>query len=305
MHHHHSEKHQNSPAEHIATSLGWFSIGLGLAQLIFPRQLAQLIGVRHYPGLFGALGLREITSGIGILTQRKPAAWLWARVAGDAMDLALLGAAVARGPEEKERVEGAIAAVAGVTILDGYCAMQLADSNAGNERSIHVSRSITIDRSPEELYWFWRDFENLPRFMRHLVSVKATSEWRSHWVAKAPAGGTVEWDAEITSEQPGQLIAWRSLPGSEVDNAGSVSFEAAPGGRGTYVRVNLEYNPPGGLLGALVAKFFGEAPDQQIQADLYRLKQLIETGQVTTTEGQPAGRSRSTSGMYDTEITKG
>ncbi len=159
------------------------------------------------------------------------------------------------------------------------------------ERGIKVEKSVTLDRSPEELYKFWRNFENLPRFMDHLESVRVTGEKRSHWVAKAPAGTTVEWDAEIYNEKENEMIAWRSLEGADVDNAGSVHFEKAPDGRGTVVKVSLKYDPPGGVIGAAVAKLFGEAPDQQIQEDLRRFKQVMEAGEIPTTKGQSSARS--------------
>jgi uncharacterized membrane protein len=292
--------------ERLAKCLGWFSIGLGLAELLAPRQLARMIGVKNHPVLFGALGLREIMSGVGILSQRRPAGWLWSRVAGDAMDLSLLGTAYASDDADDEGVTGAAIAVAGVTILDVLCAVRLSrGSRHGDHRGIRVARSIAIDRSPEELYAFWRKFENLPQFMHHLESVRSIDEKRSHWVAKAPAGRTVEWDAEIIMDKPNELIAWRSLPGADVDHAGSVRFESAPGGRGTFIRVKIEYHPPGGRLGAAVARLFGESPDVQTRADLYRLKQLMELGHLVTTEGQPAGRRQSTSNRYDTEHVSG
>ncbi len=159
-------------------------------------------------------------------------------------------------------------------------------------RGIKVEKSVTINKSPAELYSFWRRFENLPRFMNHLESV-TTSGNRSHWVAKAPAGTSVEWDAEIYNEKENELIAWRSLEGSQVDNAGSVHFEPATGGRGTILKVSLKYDPPGGSLGAAVARLFGENPEQQIDEDLRRFKQLMETGETPTTAGQSSGRSAS------------
>ena len=158
-------------------------------------------------------------------------------------------------------------------------------------RGFKIEKSVTINRSPEELYRFWRNFENLPRFMNHLESVQVTGEGRSHWVAKAPAGTTVEWDAEIYNEKENEMIAWRSLEGADVDNAGSVHFQRAPGGRGTEVRVVLKYDPPGGAVGALVARLFGENPEQQIDEDLRRFKQVMETGETPTVEGQPSGRT--------------
>jgi uncharacterized membrane protein len=127
--------------------------------------------------------------------------------------------------------------------------------------------------------------------MKHLESVKVTGGDRSHWVAKGPAGTSVEWDAEVYNEKENELIAWRSLEGSQVDNAGSVHFESAAGGRGTIVRVVLKYDPPAGKLGAVVARLFGESPAQQIDEDLRRFKQLMETGETATTEGQPSGRA--------------
>jgi uncharacterized membrane protein len=158
------------------------------------------------------------------------------------------------------------------------------------DRGIRVDKSITINRSPEELYKFWRNLENLPQFMNHLESVVSTGGKLSHWVAKAPAGTTIEWDAEIINEKENEMIAWRSLEGSQVDNAGSVHFNRAPNGRGTEVKVSMRYTPPGGSLGKLVAQFFGEAPEQQIEEDLRRFKQIMETGETATTTGQTSGR---------------
>jgi uncharacterized membrane protein len=158
------------------------------------------------------------------------------------------------------------------------------------QQGIRVEKSVTINQSPDVLYRFWRSFENLPRFMDHLESVTQIDGRHSHWVARAPAGRMVEWDAEITEERENELIAWRSLEGSVIDNAGTVRFEPAPGGRGTVVRVSLAYNPPAGVLGAAVAKLFGEEPAQQVASDLRRFKQLMEAGEIPTTQGQPSGR---------------
>ncbi|MGI9105171.1 MAG: SRPBCC family protein [Pyrinomonadaceae bacterium] len=156
---------------------------------------------------------------------------------------------------------------------------------------VKVEKSVTINKSPEELYQFWLNFENLPSFMNHLEEVRVTGDGRSHWVAKGPAGMSVEWDAESYNMRENEFIAWRSLEGSQVDNAGSVHFTPAPGGRGTQVRVVLKYDPPAGVLGSWIAKAFGEAPEQQIDEDLRRFKQLMETGETATTTGQSSGRS--------------
>lgn len=149
-------------------------------------------------------------------------------------------------------------------------------------RGIRVDEAITINRSPEEVYRFWRRLENLPRFMEHLESVTAIDEKRSHWVARGPAGKSVEWDAEIINEIPNELIGWRSIEGADVDNAGSVQFKRVPGNR-TELRVELRYDPPGGALGAFFAKLFGEEPSQQVKDDLRNLKSILEAGEMPTT----------------------
>jgi uncharacterized membrane protein len=160
------------------------------------------------------------------------------------------------------------------------------------ELGIRVDKAVTVDRPRNEVYHFWRDLTNLPAFMRHLESVDVLDEKRSQWVAKAPAGRTVQWQAELYNEKENEMLAWRSLPGADVQNAGSVWFKDAPGGRGTVVSVELQYNPPAGALGALIAKLWGEEPGQQIQDDLHRFKQIMEAGEIATTEGQPAGAGR-------------
>jgi uncharacterized membrane protein len=156
-------------------------------------------------------------------------------------------------------------------------------------RGIHVEESMTINRTPWDLYQFWRNFDNLPRFMQHVKSVRVSDEKKSHWVVDGPAGKDVEWDAEIINDEPNTLIAWRSLAGATVDNAGSVRFVPGPEGRGTEVRVVIDYIPPAGRVGNWVAKLFGKNPASEIREDLRRFKRLMETGEVPTTEGQSRG----------------
>ncbi len=160
-----------------------------------------------------------------------------------------------------------------------------------HKQGIKVVKSVSINRPADELYRFWRNFENLPRFMNHLDSVTVQGDQRSHWVAKGPLGKAIEWDAEVIGEQENEMIAWRSLEGADVPNAGSVWFKALPEGRGTEIKVTLEYNPPAGVLGAAVARLWGEEPNQQVADDLRRLKQVMEAGEIATTEGQPSGRA--------------
>lgn len=172
---------------------------------------------------------------------------------------------------------------------------------------IEVERAITIMRPASEVYAFWRDFENLARFMSHLESVHVEGGGRSHWVAKGPAGSRVEWDALLTEEEPERRLAWRSVDGSQIMNEGSVDFASAPADRGTEVRVRLTYHPPAGALGAAFARLFGEEPSQQVDEDLRHLKRLLETGDEPTNEGQPSGRkspiTRALARMYDNRRT--
>jgi uncharacterized membrane protein len=162
------------------------------------------------------------------------------------------------------------------------------------ELGIRVDRAVTINCPRAQVFRFFRDFSNLPRFMKHVKSVRDDGGNRSHWVVKAPAGRTVEWDAMIHNEFENEMIAWRTLPGAHVDHAGSVWFKDAPGGRGTELKVELQYNPPAGALGAVLSKLWGEEPSQQIEADLHSLKQILEAGEILTTEGQPRGRKTAT-----------
>jgi uncharacterized membrane protein len=284
--------------EQLAKALGWFSIGLGIAQLLAPRAMSQAVGLGDRPNLMRAVGLREIASGIGILGQRRSTPWLWTRVAGDAMDLSLLGTAARQAPTARDRARAgaATAAVAGIAMLDVLSSTRNTEMPGMSPDQwiatgpVHVEKSVTVNRTPDECYAYWRDFGNFPRFMTHLESVQVIDDKRSHWKAKAPAGSSMEWDAEITVDQPGKLLAWRSLEGAEVDNAGTVTFERATGGRGTVIRIQLQYRPPGGKAGALIAKLFREEPSQQVDEDLRNFKRLIETGEIPTTVGQPSGR---------------
>jgi uncharacterized membrane protein len=159
-----------------------------------------------------------------------------------------------------------------------------------DNRGFKVVRTVTINRPRHELYAFWKNFENLPRFMKHLKAVKIKDSRFSHWEASAPAGRTVSWEAEIINERENELIAWRSREGSDIDNAGSVRFKDAPARRGTEVTVALEYVPPAGILGKTIAKWLGEDPEVNVSDDLRRFKAMMETGEIPTIEGQPAGR---------------
>ena len=277
----------SSSAKRLARGLGWFSVGLGLAELLAPRAIAKISGVSNaHTGLIRLYGLRELASGITIFSQEKPTEGVWSRVAGDALDLVSLGVAFTSPNAKRGRVAFATANVLAVTALDLICAKQLTGN--GNQ-GVHAKASCIVNRSPEEVYSFWRNFENLPRFMKHLESVHDTGNGRSHWVVKGPAGTSVEWDATIIADVPNEVITWRSLEDSDVDNAGAVRFEAAPGGRGTIVKVNIQYNPPAGVVGATIAKLFGEEPQQQLDDDMRRFKQVMEVGEVVVSDATLMG----------------
>jgi uncharacterized membrane protein len=183
-----------------------------------------------------------------------------------------------------------MAAVAGVAALDVYASRRLRGIPALPEQAVLVNETVIINADPATVYDFWSQFENLPRFMRHLERVTRIDDRTSHWVARGPAGTHVEWDSEIVFDQPNRRIAWRTLPGSQIDHEGSVSFETAPAGRGTQLCVQMCYVPPLGPGAVPIARLLGEEPKVQINDDLRRLKQLIETGEIASTDGQPAGR---------------
>lgn len=152
-----------------------------------------------------------------------------------------------------------------------------------------ASSSVILNCPPEQAYRFWRDFENLPRFMRHLDNVSVLGDRRSRWRAIGPLGKEITWDAEIDQDRPNEFISWHSVPGSDVYVNGSVTFQAAPANRGTLLQVNMRLQPPGGRVGVKAAKMLGKDPEFLMKQDLRRLKALIETGEIPTTDGQSHG----------------
>ncbi|MDZ8067081.1 MAG: SRPBCC family protein [Nostoc sp. DedQUE08] len=169
-------------------------------------------------------------------------------------------------------------------------------STVMNQR-INVEKTLTINKPVEELYRFWRNFDNLPRFIKHLKEVRLYDEKRSHWISKGFLNESVEWDVVITEDRENELIAWTSVEGAAIETSGRVHFKPAPGNRGTEVKTVREFTPPGGAIGAAlakpvadIAKLFGEDPEQQIGDDLRRLKMMMEAGEIATTEGQPRGK---------------
>jgi uncharacterized membrane protein len=141
--------------------------------------------------------------------------------------------------------------------------------------SVKVEHTVTIDAPRDAVYAFWHDFTNLPRFMKHIVSVQVRDPRHSHWIMSLPAGRKIEWDSEIVNDLPNELIAWKTIGASDVAHAGSVHFISTPGGRGTEVRLVMDYEPPGGRPGHMLSKLFGVSPEQMIRDDLQRLKELL------------------------------
>jgi uncharacterized membrane protein len=283
----------------LARALGWFGIGLGAVQALAPRSFGRSIGVEAPPWLVRLIGLREIASGAGILVQPEPAPWIEARATGDLMDLVLLGLAYNSRSANRDRVAGALAATAGVTALDLLYGALL---DRARDRDVRVRPAVVVDCPRDRLYAFWRKLENLPLFMGHLESVRAIGPNRWYWVARGPLRTTVEWVSRIIDDRPNELIAWRAVEGSGLDNWGAVTFETAADGNATLVRAEMGYRPPRGALGAKVSRLFGRRPERQAGEDLIAFKRIMEAGKTAvagddaleraTSErvGQPSGR---------------
>ncbi|MFG1658259.1 SRPBCC family protein [Micromonospora chersina] len=322
----HEAKARQEEVQRRGRGLGWMSLGLGVAQLAAPDTVRRISGVDDSPtsrAVVPLVGARELVHAAGLLTSRRKSAWTWTRVVGDAMDLTSLGMAIAhRGGRRRRRLLGVTGAVLGITVLDVLTAVQAtrakeigaAPAVRGARRGgpMELTATTTVRKPPSEVYAFWRDLGNLPTFMAHLQEVRATDGRTSHWSASAPFGTNVEWDAEIIDEATGEKIAWRSTGNADVPNAGTVRFVPAPDGVSTEVQVLLTYDIPGGAVGKAVARYFGEEPHQQLDDDLRRLKQVLETGEVVRSDGAPWGKrarkefpQRPAQPLSDSELAKG
>jgi uncharacterized membrane protein len=272
----------------LATFLGWLSVGLGALELVAPHAVARAIGVRPTPmwsGVLQAFGVREIATGAGILANPSSKEWVGLRIGGDLLDLAMLGVAMTRA-ERPARTLLAAMTVLGIGMLDLLGSERLAERRkaptpeAARAPEPIVLRSITVGRPVSDVYAFWRDFTNFPRFMHHVESVERLDNGRSRWRATGPGGTRAEWISEIVEERRDELIAWRSVETSDLYNAGKVTFRRAPRDEGTIVTVEMHYAPPGGRIGAALLKLFRKEPGQQVIDDLRRFKQVMETGEV-------------------------
>jgi uncharacterized membrane protein len=294
----------NGNGNGAAKFLGWFSIGLGIAEVAFPKRLARAIGTPVKPMTTRLMGLREIGVGVGILAARSPGPWIKARVAGDAVDLALLSNAYGSKSADRVRLAGTTAAVAAISAADIIYARKLNGSEF-SQRQIRIESSVAVNRSPEECYRFWRQVENFPRFMKNLKEVHPTGERTSRWQLKAGDLKTLEWNAEITRDTPNETIEWQSLKDADLENSGSVRFQARPSGKGTYVRVAMEYAPPLSDIAAIAPRILEKITVHSLHEDLRRFKSLMECGEIPTTEGQPSGAKASADSGAKTRATGG
>ncbi len=284
----------------VTNFLGWFSIGLGLAEVLAPRQVARLVGLNEdeHTTLLRTYGVRELVAGVGILTRPKPTYWMWNRVLGDAVDLTSIAKAMQSDENDRGRLTIAAVAVLGVTALDIASSVRLTSEDnpatGHDEGSFALPEAedgrqqlkaiVTVNKPVDEVYAFWKNPLNYSRFMDQIESVQLTSGSRSHWKARAPAGLSVEWDAEIVTDRPNELVSWQSVDGSEVRNTGAVRFSRAAGTRGTEVELEMEFQPPGGVVGEKVAKMLAMIPKTQLKNDLRRFKQLMELGEIVVSD---------------------
>jgi uncharacterized membrane protein len=275
--------------------LGWFSVGLGALELIAPRAVARAIGLEPTPtwnGLLRFFGVREIATGAGILANPKSKEWVGMRIGGDALDLATLGVALTQS-QRPSRTLAATAFVVGAAVLDLVGSERLAERRKAPRAYARaaepvVLRSITVGRPVNEVYAFWRDFTNFPRFMKHVEAVEVLGDGRSRWRATGPARTSAEWTSEIVEDRPNELIAWRTVGASDLYHTGKVTFRVGPRGEGTVVTVEMQYAPPGGQVGAALLKLFRKEPGQQVIDDLRRFKQVMEIGEVLQSDASIA-----------------
>jgi uncharacterized membrane protein len=268
----------------LSRALGVFSLGLGITELAAPDVLARAIGVEpssRTSFVMRAFGMREVLAGLGVLVQPRRPLPLWARLAGDAIDMAAIGWAAGSQRTRIERLAVAAVAVAGAAALDAVAATRV--QRAHRAAIDPVIFSVTINKPPAEVYAFWRKLENLPLFMDFLESVTELEGGaaRSRWVAKLPIAGTVSWDAEIIADHPGERIAWRTINGGKIAHHGAVTFARAPGRDMTEVRVMFELGVLGRAPSVALAKLLTKA---QVKGDLRRLKQVLETGEVVRSD---------------------
>jgi len=261
------------PGVKLGKGLGWFSIGLGLTELIAPRGLARFIGIEDdgkVPTVMRLFGLREIAAGAMLLARPTDPKGGINRVVGDLIDLATMGIAMSRGSTSRGRNLFALGNVLAVTAVDVMHSVREQRRKLGAP----VRRAVTIARSPSEVYSMWKNYRRFPEFMKWVESIEDRGNGISHWTVRTPVGGTIEYDARITEDIANRRISWESLPGTIVPNKGCIEFLDAPGGRGTEVHLEMQVAAP---LGKTIA-------GEEAAGDLRRLKQVLEVGEVVVSD---------------------
>ena len=289
----------------VAKALGWFSLGLGMTELLSGKNLDRYLGTGGHEGTLRLFGLREIAAGAIILAQKEPSATsVWSRVGGDVMDLLFLGKALEeqRSRTKRERLEVATATVLAVTALDVLCAWQLGRGSSKEDKTsedaTRVETSVTLNGTPEELYGLWRDPRTLPQVMGHFADVTVQTDGRARWAVNGPVKTRLEWETQIVQEEPGQLLRWYSIRGAKVPNGGSIRFAPATGGRGTVATLEIDFDPPGGTFGKGAAKVLGIVPQVLATKALRRFKALAEAGEIPTLQDNVSARTGATANAY-------
>jgi uncharacterized membrane protein len=231
------------------------------------------------------LGLREVASGMAILALVNPIPGLWSRVAGDAMDLTLLGLAMRSPQTDRTRAVAATLGVVGIAATDLVSTFKLGASQAAQgagqrDQTPRVAAAVTVDAAIADVFALWDGFQGLPRFMQDAADVQLTGERQSHWTVTGPGNTSLEWDARITDRQQNQHITWHTEEGAPVTAHGSVRFREAPGNRGVQVLFEAEFDPPGAGVGDLIAAPLAKAMSAKLGSDLRRFKQLVELGEI-------------------------
>jgi uncharacterized membrane protein len=280
---------QSSTARKLAHSLGWLSAGLGVTEIVAPRAFSKLIGVsQHAPDRLARLG--KLAAGATLLAKPQPTFGFWARLAVAALQLAQRRRKPARS--STVRIVATGAAVGGATAV-GALIIKKSRAQTLSHRSLRHSASVAVNRPAEECYRYWRDPQKLPMFFKNLKEVHTSSNGRLEWRTRGPDGKDVLRTLELTEDRPGESIAWHSLGDSRITESGSVRFQPMPGGNGTVVRLHVQHEIPSATT-RVVRTLLGKDPTLRLRKTLLRFKQIVETGEIATTEGQPAGRSSST-----------
>jgi uncharacterized membrane protein len=269
--------------QRTTTGLGLLSLGLGLFGSLAPGAASRILGAKDCDRTRRAIraaSFAQAVGGILVLTRRRATPWLWAGVAGDAIELALVANATSAGALPVSRALLTGAGFVGLAITAAGAALRTSKvAPDGLPRNIHLNADVTVQRSTREVYQAWRDLQSLPRFMSHVESVSPDGD-KVRFRARLPVGMALEWEVELKEDVPGEKISWTSTEDSPIRNHGAVSFQPAPGNRGTQVHLVLDYEPPAGALGQAFMQLFGAVPREKMRADLRKFKQILETGSV-------------------------